>query len=558
VWKGELINKKKNGEYYWEFTTISPIKSRDGNTTHYVAVKEDVTSRKQMENELRFAKEIAEDAQRASESANQAKSQFLANMSHELRTPLNGILGYAQILKQANDLNNSQRKGVDIIERSGKHLLNLINDILDLSKIEAQKIELTETPIQLSAFLDELGAIIRIQAEKKGLAFHLDRASDLPAAIRADEKRLSQIVLNLLSNAVKFTEQGSVKLRIANCELRIDQSEIRNPKSEINQSEIRNLKFEISDTGVGIAESDLESIFSAFTQAGKHSRAIEGTGLGLAISRELVRLMGGELQVESTVGQGSTFWFELAFPEVSEQTISRKTEEKRVIGFSRIALDNRAQVPKILVVDDKLENRALLASLLYSLGFVVREATNGRDGLEQAEEFSPDLIFMDLIMPVMDGFEAVRHIRKSPMLSHIKVIAVSASTQISPEQVRSEFGCDDYIPKPLEIQKVLETLARHLELEWMYEDHPVHALPEEQEEQQKAGETLVMPPHPDLILLYNLTRDGDFNRLRHHLDQLEQMDPQYFAFVRHIRQLAKNLDEEAICRFLKHAIGEDV
>ncbi len=550
VWKGELINRRKDGSFYWEFTTISPVKNEAGVTTHYVAVKEDISERKRMEDALRQATEAAmeaqqaaEDAQRVSDAANQAKSQFLANMSHELRTPLNGILGYAQILKMQRQLTEFQQKGIDIIERSGRHLLNLINDVLDISKIEARKIELTPTPFLFAAFLSDIVEMIRVQAERKGIEVKLELPHDLPIAVQADEKRLSQILINLLGNAVKFTEQGSVTLRILDSGFEILDLEDAQSNSSNLKSQISNLKFEILDTGIGIAPDDLEHIFSAFTQVGP-SRAVEGTGLGLAISRELVRVMGGELQVRSTEGGGSTFWFELPLVIGDEQDVLHRSEGRRIVGFA-----TRSGVsPRILVVDDKLENRALLMSLLLSLGFDAQEACDGHEGEVRALEFQPDLIFMDLIMPVIDGFEATRRLRRVSELADIKIIAVSASTLIPADHLRTEFGFDDYVPKPLQIHEVFEKLARHLELEWQYDELPGQHQAEA--DPPAIADIQHIPPKDGLALLDTLARDGNFTALRAYLDQLESSDSRYCVFVQKIRHLANTLDEDAIRELL--------
>jgi predicted ATPase/signal transduction histidine kinase/DNA-binding NarL/FixJ family response regulator len=480
------------------------------------------------ENNLRLQAEIHERqrAEEAAEAANRAKSEFLANMSHELRTPLNGILGYTQIFKKYKNLTDQQKNGIGIIHQCGEHLLTLINDILDLSKIEARKMELYPKEFDFPEFINGIYEICHIRAQQKGIELLYETLSPLPQAIRADEKRLRQVLINLVGNAVKFTERGSVTFKVGYQEGK--------------------LRFQVEDTGIGIAQQQLEEIFLPFQQVGEESRKTEGTGLGLAISRQLIELMNTSINVKSTLGQGSIFWFDLDVPEVAFRDNIAKGQERNISTF-------KGKKRKVLVVDDKWMNRSVLVNILEPLGFEVVEVTNGLDALNKVHEFKPDVIFMDLVMPVMDGFEATRRLRTLPEIKDVVVIAISASVFNFDRQQSQEVGCDDFLPKPIREAELLEKLRLHLGLEWIYEETTSDS-PEPKElhpESETPHAKLIVPPAQEVAALLDMARRGDLRGLAKRATQLEELDQQWVPFATHLRQLAKEFKGKQIREFLK-------
>ncbi|KAB8334525.1 AAA family ATPase [Scytonema tolypothrichoides VB-61278] len=477
------------------------------------------------EKNLQLQQEIKERqrAEEAAKTANRAKSEFLANMSHELRTPLNGILGYTQIFKKDKALTAQQKNGIDIIHQCGEHLLTLINDILDLSKIEARKMELYPKEFHLPEFLESVAEICRIRAEQKRISLIYKTLSPLPRLIRADEKRLRQILINLLSNAVKFTEKGSITFTVGYQEDK--------------------LRFQVEDTGIGIASEQLEEIFLPFQQVGEESRKTEGTGLGLAISRQLVQMMGGELKVKSTLGKGSVFWFDLNLPEVFQQSDVKSEEKGNIIGLL-------GPVRKVLVVDDKWSNRSVLVNLLQPLGFEVTEATNGLDALEKVRELKPDVILMDLVMSVMDGFEATRRLRMLPNFKEVIIIAVSASVFEWDQKQSREVGCDDFLPKPIQKTDLLEKLQVHLGLEWIYEQPENSVRAQSIAPAQTQDSLVVAPPAEELAVLLDLAMRGDLRGIAQRAAKLEELDEQWVPFATHLRQLVKGFKGKQILEFI--------
>lgn len=395
--------------------------------------------------ELQLAKERAE-------VASQAKSDFLARMSHELRTPLNAIMGYAQILKMDRTLTERQLTFLGTIHGSGEHLLMLIVDILDLSQIEAGKTELKVSCVDPRALANMLEDIIRIKAVEKQLTFLVECDPSIPRALMIDEKRLRQVLLNLLSNAVKFTQTGQVRLSLQ-------------WQGHDHARNLTNVRFEVQDSGVGIRPEDQHRVFEPFEQAGDAASRAAGTGLGLAISRQLVRLMGGELHLHSEVGSGSLFWFELALPVV-DVVQSEPAHPLNVTGYE-------GQRRRILIVDDVPANRSMLVELLRPLGFQTMEAMHGQDALDQIPATPPDLVLMDLAMPVMDGLEATRRMRAGlagDRGKDLPVIALSANASSAHRDQALGAGATLFMSKPFERMALLENVGRCLSLTWVQQE----------------------------------------------------------------------------------------
>ncbi len=477
--------------------------------THLLRVVRDITERKQMEENLAQAKETAE-------TSNRAKSIFLANMSHELRTPLNGILGFTQILHRDKTLNERQIKGISTIQKSGEHLLLLLNDILDLSKVEAGKMELQPKTFDFEVFINGIADIIQIRAEEKDIIFNYELGENLPQAVIADDTRLRQILINLLGNAIKFTEKGKVVFKI--------------------HRYMDKIRFQVEDTGCGIAYNELELIFKPFQQVGSQKQMPQGTGLGLSISNKLVKIMESTLKVNSILSKGSVFWFDLKLPEATGWQPPNEVEQRTIIGF-------HGKAPKILIVDDKEANRAILVNLLHSIGFEIIEANDGQEGIETAIIEKPALIFMDLIMPRINGFEATRQIRSQ--LKDVIIIAASASAFEQHRQDSFTAGCNDFISKPINSDELLEKMRKYLKLEWVFETPTITTT------KQPVEPNLVVPPVEILQNLSHYAKQGNIGRIMKEAIKLEKMDPKFKAFATELRRLSGEFDINKIRKFIE-------
>ncbi|MBE9183710.1 PAS domain S-box protein [Microcoleus sp. LEGE 07076] len=505
----------------------------------------------------------------AAETANRAKSEFLANMSHELRTPLNGVLGYAQILKTDKDLTSDHQDSLSNIQQCGEHLLMLIDDVLDLSKIEARKMELYPEELNFLDFIKNIADLFEMRASQKGISFNYEQVSPLPNCVKVDRKRLRQILINLLSNAVKFTKSGKVTFKVGyvgtgawsrgqgeNYNFSILTSELKQNYMRFAHNAIAakhdlKIRFQIEDTGRGIDQSKLEEIFLPFHQVGGNT-FVEGTGLGLSISQKLAKLMGSEIRVNSTLGKGSTFWLDLELPAAKRYLEVSPLREKRwLVGFV-------GHKRKVLIVDDNQLNRGLLCRLLGRLGFEIAEASNGQECLYKAVEFKPDVILMDLRMPVMDGLETARRLRQLPEFKDIVLIALSASVFESAQQESLLAGCNDFVAKPIEANHFLERLRVHLGLEWIYEESPEsnkRKTPSLSPASDFPACSALLPAASESVAkLLKLAAMGDIEDFFKEIAKLETLEPKLVPFATKLRPLAKGFQLKQIRSILKQYI----
>ncbi len=532
---GTLFDLEMNGEI---------IRDAGGSPTGMVYISRDVTERKRIERDLAVKTADLEQAlQRsyalaaAAEAANRAKSVFLANMSHELRTPLNAILGFTQLMFHNSNLTAAQQENLQIMLRSGEHLLDLINDVLDLSKIEAGRMVVQEQDFDLTRMLADLEEMFQLRAVEKGLSLLVERHTEVPRAIRADTGKLRQVLINLFSNALKFTATGRITLRVGV----MPEHAATEPWHE------RRLVFEMIDTGVGIPPDELATIFDPFVQAETNDKPKEGTGLGLSISLQFVRLMGGELTASSTPGQGSNFRFTLPFKpaDMVEQPV--ETLHRRVIGLAP-----GQPAYRLLVVEDQADSRKLLVKLLTTFGFDVREAENGQAAVEICTAWEPHLIWMDMRMPVMDGYTATRRIKATIQGQSVVVIALTASAFEAERAMILAQGCDDFLRKPFRQAEIIDTLVRFLGVRFEYAatasplaEHATRAAHDE-----LTAQTLAAMPPAWLEALQAAAISADLDQM---ITLIDDLRPAHNVLAEALEDLAHNFEHDTILQSIAQA-----
>jgi PAS domain S-box-containing protein len=647
TWHGELCNKRKDGSLYWELAAIAPIRNPSGKTTHYVAIKEDISERRRLQaalseseekyrllfessrdaiitadfygrtldcntaavrmygqpdkaallalgpiglsptrqpdgqdsqakfaeinklviangshccewwhqrpdgtifpvevsitlvkvrdqtllhrvitdiSERKAAEQRLHSAKQAAEAANQAKSVFLANMSHEIRTPMNAILGFSQLLLREPQLSAAQRQHLTSITRSGEHLLDIINDILEMARIESGRVSLNPVPLDLYRLLEDLERMFSLRAQDKQLAFEVKRHEKMPQFIVADETKLRQVLINLLSNAVKFTASGVIILRLQSCD---------------SEEGKLLLQAEVQDTGRGIAPADLPHLFQAFFQTSAGKEVIGGTGLGLAISREMARLMGGDLTVSSQAGVGSTFRLEVPVSRGEQEGVAVVSEPQR-----KVLQVLPGQSCRVLVVNDQLENRQLLEQLLAPLGFAVQTAVDGAEALARYQAWRPQMVLLDLRMPGMDGYEVARRLRADYGTS-LKIIAISASVFKENQARAMAAGADGFINKPIREGELLQLIKQLAQVDYLYEAPPAKDQPEARplaEELPTAAEVGQLPAEWVADLREAVSR-ADYERM---LGIIEQVAARDASLGRRLRQLVERFNYSAL------------
>ncbi|MCC3448802.1 MAG: response regulator [Microcoleus sp. PH2017_39_LGB_O_B] len=600
--KGEFVKVddveiRQDGKIIAIEINTTPIFDARGNIVYAIAAFQDITDRKRaeriladyqhtLETKIDERTEQLQQAALAAEAANKAKSTFLANMSHELRTPLNSILGFAQIMEGSSNFTVENHENLSIIRRSGEHLLALINEVLDLSKIEAGRMILDPKDFDLYRLLDDLQDMFQMRAKNQEVQLLFQRENDVAQYVRTDDVKLRQVLINILSNAIKFTEQGSIVLRVSQLEksrivdllnsptacidttksireFATDRSDVatvvpRDEPDDLTDDRVIFLQFEIEDTGVGIASEELGNIFKAFVQTSSGQRTQKGTGLGLTITRQFVRLMGGEIVVESELERGTSFKFEIPVGVVDVANIPAPEINREVTG-----LEPNQPWYRILIVDDREDNRQLLVKILSPLGFGVREASDGCEAIEMWENWQPHLILMDLRMPVMDGYEATKEIRnriqqqerqeKGSVIP--KIVALTASTIEEKRSSALSIGCDDFISKPFRKTDIFDTLHKHLGVRYLYSYSTDFILTGDRHNQSDAPSNAALAYLPALPAewienMRQVIRSADFDLIARTIEELRYDHPE---FTEILQDHLNNFDYQKILTLIAEA-----
>jgi PAS domain S-box-containing protein len=508
------IEVDSNGQERWIQFVKRPLPLPESGQMGILLVGTDITELKE--------------AQDKAEAANQAKSTFLANMSHELRTPLNAVIGFSQLMLRDPDLTKKQQETLGTINRSGEHLLGLINDVLDLAKIESGKMILQEDTFDLHDTLKTLQAILSVRAQAKGIRLRFERDKDVPPLIKGDAKKLRQVLINLVANGIKFTSEGEVVVQV---------NRVPNP------GPLMELEFAVSDTGLGMSPDELSLLFQAFVQTDTSKKVSEGTGLGLAISRQFVQLMGGDITVTSQKGLGSTFCFRIPVKLGEQGSLAEDPAQAMVIGLAP-----GQPLYRLLVVDDAPDNRAVLQQLFSGLGFEVREGINGQEAVDLWQRWDPHLIWMDLRMPVMDGFEATRQIREQITTAYpdrqTKIIALSASGFEDDRHKAQSIGFDEYVSKPFREITLFEVLKRHLQLQFIYQSNQHSAALATLRKPDPLTTEQLQVMSPDWIQQFHQAAISLNNRRMKEL--ISQIPPEHSALIETLTQMVRKVMIDAI------------
>jgi len=538
---GETVKSEESGTTsrtgipvtYWAVKI--PLRGDDGNIHALCGISVDITDRKHLEEELIKYKDHLEDevqqrtvalvlAREEAEMANRAKSTFLASMSHELRTPLNAILGFSSLMRKEPSLNGSQIETLNIINRSGEHLLSLINDVLDMAKIEAGNVQVEIAPLDLGSLIRDIVDLMHVRAQEKGLKLDVDQSSKFPRYIKGDETRLRQVLLNLIGNAIKFTKEGSVTLHLGT-----------------KENKVSHLLIQVADTGIGIKPEDQKKIFEPFVQVGEPS-AQKGTGLGLTITRQYVELMGGNVKVESALGGGSVFTVELPLELASEADVVKLTG---TAGGEIVGLAPGQPEYRILIVEDQKENQILLSQLMTIVGFSVKVADNGEQGVQIFQSWQPNLIWMDRRMPVMDGIEATKRIRALPGGKDVKIVAVTASALVEQRSEILNAGIDDFVFKPYRFNDIYDCLIRQLKVQYLYADtQPEKAV----NEVALTPEALAVLPQSARHALHSALQSLEGEKIDAVMEQIATYDVELHKIL---QRLIDNFDYPSILKALK-------